>query len=244
VDIDLLNEQRSQRDFDPEKTLSLLRENCEQGLLKEDVQAPQVFLLSNFELQHHDFLRLHETLERDLPEHRRDALLYAMLNINLEIIETKKEKLKSKTVSYASFSAAGAWVPIPGLSVAVDVGLIACFAQQYKTGFGLDTPSLQRLAESAGAPLNDLTSVVRSPLNLSDINAEFISNLRSQTGSFASSIIAEEALRLTPLPQLYKAYNRTEKALLDFLNMLAEDAQNVFKIALCAIKPSVSTTGK
>ncbi|CAF86991.1 unnamed protein product, partial [Tetraodon nigroviridis] len=32
VDNDLLNAQRSQRDFDPEKTLSRIRENCEQAL--------------------------------------------------------------------------------------------------------------------------------------------------------------------------------------------------------------------
>uniref|UniRef100_H2SP50 IRG-type G domain-containing protein n=1 Tax=Takifugu rubripes TaxID=31033 RepID=H2SP50_TAKRU len=64
VDNDLQNAQRSQRNFDADQTLALIRENCEEG-----VQAPQVFLLSNFELRRHDFHRLHATLERELPEH-------------------------------------------------------------------------------------------------------------------------------------------------------------------------------
>ncbi|CAF90115.1 unnamed protein product [Tetraodon nigroviridis] len=95
VDNDLLNAQRSQRDFDPEQTLSHIRENCEQGLLNAGVQA-QVFLLSSFELQRYDFHRLHETLERELPEHKKDVLLVAMPNISLEIIEKKKKAFKSK----------------------------------------------------------------------------------------------------------------------------------------------------
>uniref|UniRef100_H3C674 IRG-type G domain-containing protein n=1 Tax=Tetraodon nigroviridis TaxID=99883 RepID=H3C674_TETNG len=162
VDNDLQNAQRSQRDFDANQTLSLIRENCEQGLLKEGVQAPQVFLLSNFELQRHDFHHLHETLERELPDHKKNVLLFAMPNVSLEIIEKKKEAFSSKIPHYAFVSAACAAVPVPGLSVAVDGSLIAGVVQQYKTGFGLDIPSLQRLANSTGVSLEALTSVVRS----------------------------------------------------------------------------------
>ncbi|TWW71574.1 T-cell-specific guanine nucleotide triphosphate-binding protein 1 [Takifugu flavidus] len=110
VDNDLQNAQRSQRNFDAEQTLALIRENCKEGLLKEGVQAPQVFLLSNFELRRHDFHRLHATLERELPEHKRDALLFAMPNMSLEIIEKKKEAFKSKIPHYAFVSAACAAV--------------------------------------------------------------------------------------------------------------------------------------
>ncbi|CAF92499.1 unnamed protein product, partial [Tetraodon nigroviridis] len=152
VDNDLQNAQRSQRDFDANQTLSLIRENCKQGLLKEGVQAPQVFLLSNFELQRHDFHRLHETLERELPDHKKNVLLFAMPNVSLEIIEKKKEAFSSKIPHYAFVSAACAAVPVPGLSVAVDGSLIAGVVQQYKTGFGLDIPSLQRLANSTDFP--------------------------------------------------------------------------------------------
>lgn len=204
------------------------------GLLKEGVQFPQVFLLSNFELQHHDFHRLHESLERELPEHKKDALRFSFLKMNLEIIEKKKDEFKSKVSTYAYMSAAGAAVPVPGISFVADTGLLARFTQQCKIGFGLDRPSLQRLSESIGVPLEDLTSVVRSPLSLNEINSESISKTLSQTASFARSVIEEEALRLVPFAQSQKAYNKTEKVMLDFLDKLAEDAQNVFEMALSA----------
>uniref|UniRef100_A0A674PFZ5 Interferon-inducible GTPase 5-like n=1 Tax=Takifugu rubripes TaxID=31033 RepID=A0A674PFZ5_TAKRU len=213
------------------------------GLLKEGVQAPQVFLLSNFELRRHDFHRLHATLERELPEHKRDALLFAMPNMSLEIIEKKKEAFKSKIPHYAFVSAACAAVPLPGLSVAVDGALIAGVVQQYKTGFGLDGPSLQRLADSTGVLLEDLTSVVRSPLSLNTIDKAFILKLLLQSAAVAGLMLAEEGLKFIPLFGTLVAatlsYKVTEKALLDFLHMLAEDAQNVFKRALRGMNSSV-----
>uniref|UniRef100_H3CBA3 IRG-type G domain-containing protein n=1 Tax=Tetraodon nigroviridis TaxID=99883 RepID=H3CBA3_TETNG len=224
VDNDLLNAQRSQRDFDPEQTLSHIRENCEQGLLNAGVQA-QVFLLSSFELQRYDFHRLHETLERELPEHKKDVLLVAMPNISLEIIEKKKKAFKSK----ALVSAAGAVVPVPGLSVAVDVGLIARVVQQYKTGFGLDRPSLQRLADTTGVQLTDLTSVIRSPLGLKNINAQFIMKTLIHSASVASLMVAEFFGTMIA-GTLSCAV--TQNALQDFLKMLTEDAQNVVEKVL------------
>uniref|UniRef100_H3C7G9 IRG-type G domain-containing protein n=1 Tax=Tetraodon nigroviridis TaxID=99883 RepID=H3C7G9_TETNG len=235
VDNDLLNAQRSQRDFDPEKTLSRIRDNCKKGLLNAGVQA-QVFVLSNFELQRYDFHLLHETLERELPEHKRNVLLVAMPNISLEIIEKKKEAFKSKIPLWAFVSAAGAVVPVPGLSVAVDLSLIVGLVQQYKTSFGLDTPSLQRLADTTGVQLTDLTSVIRSPLSLDNINAQLITQTLNQTASVAGLMAAEEGLRFFPIFGTMIAGSLScaviYKALSDFLEMLTDDAQYVFEKAL------------
>uniref|UniRef100_A0A674ME82 Interferon-inducible GTPase 5-like n=1 Tax=Takifugu rubripes TaxID=31033 RepID=A0A674ME82_TAKRU len=243
VDNDLQNAQRSQRNFDVWSGNDDDVISWDTGLLKEGVQAPQVFLLSNFELRRHDFHCLHATLERELPEHKRDALLFAMPNMSLEIIEKKKEAFKSKIPQYAFVSAACAAVPVPGLSVAVDGALIAGVVQQYKTGFALDGPSLQRLADSTGVPLEDLTSVVRSPLSLNTIDKTFILKFLLQSAAVAGSMLAEEGLKFIPLFGTLVAstlsYKVTEKALLDFLHMLAEDAQNVFKRALCCMNSSV-----
>ncbi|XP_056880927.1 interferon-inducible GTPase 5-like [Takifugu flavidus] len=172
VDIDLQNAQRSQRNFDAEQTLALIRENCKEGLLKEGVQAPQVFLLSNFELQRHDFHRPHATLERELPEHKRDALLVSLANMSLKIIKKKKEAFKSKIPHYAFVSAACAAVPLPGLSAAVDADLIAGVVQQYKTGFGLDRPSLQQLVAITGVPLRKKTADYKKALHFQCLYSE------------------------------------------------------------------------
>uniref|UniRef100_H3C7G8 IRG-type G domain-containing protein n=1 Tax=Tetraodon nigroviridis TaxID=99883 RepID=H3C7G8_TETNG len=235
VDNDLQSEQRYQRDFDPEKTLSLIRENCKRGLLNAGLQA-QVFLLSSFELQRYDFHLLYETLEREFPEHQRDVLLVAMSNISLEINGKKKEAFKSKIPYWALVSSVGALVPVPGLSVAVDLSLIAGLVQQYKTGFGLGRPSLQRLADTTGVQLTDLTSVIRSPLGLNIIDAELIVKALSELASVAGLMAAEEGLRFIPIFGTMIAgtlsYAATYNALSDFLKMLTEDAQNVFEKAL------------
>ncbi|XP_067471361.1 interferon-gamma-inducible GTPase 10-like [Thunnus thynnus] len=75
IDNDLRNEERSQREFNAERTLAQIRENCIQGLQKQGVEAPQVFLVSSFDLHLYDFHLLEETLERELPAHKRNALL-------------------------------------------------------------------------------------------------------------------------------------------------------------------------
>ncbi|KAK2899282.1 hypothetical protein Q8A73_012411 [Channa argus] len=115
------------------------------SLEQQRIESPQVFLLSSFELQKHDFLLLHKTLERELPEHKRYALLMAMPSINLEIIKKKKEAFQAEIKYYATLSAAVAGVPVPGLSVSVDTVLLVGVVTRYVVGFGLDIPSLQRL---------------------------------------------------------------------------------------------------
>ncbi|XP_056915176.1 interferon-inducible GTPase 5-like isoform X1 [Takifugu flavidus] len=232
VDNDLQNAQRSQRNFDAEQTLALIRENCEEGLLNEGVQAPQVFLLSNFELRAHDFHRLHATLERELPEHKRDALLVSLANMSLGDHEKKKEAFKSKIPHYAFVSAACAAVTLPGLSAAaVDADLIAGVVQQYKTGFGLDQPSLQRLVAITGVPLVDLT-IISSPLTLDNINTDLVLNLMSQSSAISSLTETRESYSFIPLFGILVArklsYEITERALHNFLDMLTEDAQDVY----------------
>ncbi|XP_027132180.1 interferon-inducible GTPase 5-like [Larimichthys crocea] len=125
-----------------EQTLAQIRENCIQGLQEQKIASPQVFLISSFDLHLYDFHLLEETLERELPEHKRNALLFAMPNISLEIINKKKMAFQDKIQYYAFISGVGAAVPVPGLSVDVDVALLVDAVSQYVFGIGFDTPSL------------------------------------------------------------------------------------------------------
>uniref|UniRef100_A0A3P8RWR0 IRG-type G domain-containing protein n=1 Tax=Amphiprion percula TaxID=161767 RepID=A0A3P8RWR0_AMPPE len=79
IDHNIQDEKRSKKtSFNGEKTLKCRREDCIQGLLKLGIEAPQVFLVSSFELHLYDFSLLHETLERELPDHKKNALLYSV----------------------------------------------------------------------------------------------------------------------------------------------------------------------
>lgn len=207
------------------------------------MKSPQVFLLSNFDLQKHDFHRLHETLESELPEHKKSALLLAMPNISLDIIDKKKEVFRAQIKYYAFLSAAGAVVPLPGLSLAVDGGLLAGLVLQYKVGFGLDRESLKRLSDSTGVSFEELYSVIRSPIALNKISVEFILKLLCQSANTAALMVAEQGFSFIPifgsLVAATLSYKVTENALHNFLEMLAEDAHRVFKRALGGFNTSV-----
>ncbi|KAM6923223.1 interferon-gamma-inducible GTPase 10-like isoform 2-T2 [Lycodopsis pacificus] len=76
IDHNVRDEERRQKSaFNEEKTLNRIRENCIQG-----VNSQQVFLVSSVELHLYDFRLLEETLRKELPAHKRHALLLAIPN--------------------------------------------------------------------------------------------------------------------------------------------------------------------
>ncbi|XP_067381038.1 interferon-inducible GTPase 5-like, partial [Channa argus] len=206
------------------------------GLEQQRIESPQVFLLSSFELQKHDFLLLHKTLERELPEHKRYALLMAMPSINLEIIKKKKEAFQAEIKYYATLSAAVAGVPVPGLSVSVDTVLLVGVVTRYVVGFGLDIPSLQRLGNSNGVSFKDLIAVIMSPLAATTITAGLVLSLLGECAGITTMVAAEEWCRWIPVLGIPVAMSlsfiATYKGLEFFLDMLADDAHRVFKRAL------------
>ncbi|XP_070776335.1 interferon-inducible GTPase 5-like [Enoplosus armatus] len=236
IDHNLRDEKESQREFNEERTLAQIRENCIQGLEKQGVKSPQVFLVSSRRLHLYDFKRLEETLERELPAHKRDALLFAMPNINLEIINKKKKALQAGIKYRAFVSAAIASAPVAGLSFAADVTMLADAVLMYQVTFGLDCKSLQNLAHSASVPLDDLIAVMTSPLAGKEISKELIVKLLALSAGEVTLMAAEEGSRFIPLFGIPIAMSfsflSTYRVLNTFLDMLAEDAQRVFKRAL------------
>ncbi|XP_006809328.1 interferon-inducible GTPase 5-like [Neolamprologus brichardi] len=235
IDNDIQAERRK-RDFSAEGTLTKIRANCIQGLQRQGVESPQVFLVSSFQLHLYDFSLLHETLERELPEHKRDALLFVMPNINLEIINKKKEAFQSKIKYYSILSAGVAGVPVPGLSVAVDLGLMVAVVSKYVAGFGLGKSSLERLAASSGVPYTDLSAVIKSKLSAAKTTKDLILKLLVSAADIVTSMAVEEATRWIPVfgivASMSLSFITTYKALNYFLNELADDAQKVFTKAL------------
>ncbi|XP_053191175.1 interferon-inducible GTPase 5-like [Scomber japonicus] len=236
IDNDVRSVKRSQREFNEETTLAQIREYCIKGLQKQGFESPQVFLVSSFDLHLYDFYLLEENLERELPAHKRDVLLLSLPNVSLEIINKKKEALQAKIKYYATLSAVVGAVPVPGMSSAVDIGMIVGVVTQYKVVFGLDIPSLERLAQTTGVPLDDLRAVMISPLAAKKITADLVMKLLSQCITTASLMAVEEWSRFIPIFGIPAAmcisFACTYKILNTFLNMLAIDAQRVFTKAL------------
>lgn len=192
--------------------------------------------MSSFELHLYDFPLLHETLERELPEHKRNALLLAMPNVSMEIINKKKKAFQAQIKYVAFLSAFGAAAPVPGLSATVDAALLTSEVTQYVVGFGLDKPSLQALSDTTNVPLNELIALIVSPVAARKITADLILKLIGKSATTVLLMAAEEGSRFIPLfgipAAMVLSFTTTYNVLNMFLNMLAEDAQRVFKRAL------------
>ncbi|XP_068607949.1 interferon-inducible GTPase 5-like [Brachionichthys hirsutus] len=231
VDNDLQAMKRSKKGLSEAETLDQIRRNCTEGLENEGAASPKVFLVSRFDLHLYDFPLLQQTLEEELPEHKRDVLLFAMPNISLEVINKKKKVFQDQISVYAFVSACGAVAPLPGASVALDLTLLVMITGLYKAAFGLDEGSLARLADDAGLPVADLKSVLTSPLSLERITPDLISELLYQRTNTAALLAAEEGSEFIPIIGTAVAttlsYQVTRNALQTFLDMLSEDAQKV-----------------
>lgn len=198
--------------------------------------SPKVFLMSSFDLHLYDFPLLQNTLEKELPAHKRDVLLFAMPNINMDIINKKKEAFQAKIKYYSAGSAMAAGVQIPFLSFNVDLTILVNAIEDYVIGFGLDDLSLLRLSSTSGVSLDELLAVLKSPLAAKTITKDLVLKVLSHLTGTAALMAAEEGSRFLPVFGIPLAMSlsfvTTYRALSFFLNMLADDAQRVFKKAL------------
>ncbi|XP_073704208.1 interferon-inducible GTPase 5-like [Garra rufa] len=225
-----INAEKRKKNFDQKKTLDTIRENCENGLRKADIEDPVVFLISSFELGKYDFDLLQERMEQELPQHKRRVLMLALPNITLEINEKKKKVLQENILKVALLSALVATVPVPGLSVAVDLVIVTVEIEKYYSTFGLDDPSLQKLCESSGKTIEEFKSLMKSPLR-GGINPASVLSL---VGA-ASLVVAENTVEyfVSVIPLLGSlvagglSYMTVSTMLWRALNDIAEDAKNV-----------------
>ncbi|KAL2084252.1 hypothetical protein ACEWY4_019770 [Coilia grayii] len=159
VDNDINAESR-RRDFSQERLLSKIREDCRRNL--KCVGNPKVFLISSFYLQAYDFTGLIDTLRRDLPEKKKHALIQSLPVYSRDALVRKKKHFQKMIWLQAFCSCAGAILPIPGLTLAVDYGIVTSFFSKAFRSFGLDENSLHRMALRVNMDQENLKSALRS----------------------------------------------------------------------------------
>ncbi|XP_061115891.1 interferon-inducible GTPase 5-like [Conger conger] len=229
-----IHAEKRKKDFDEDKTLSIIREDCMKGLLENGVASPTVFLISSFELQLYDFPKLQETMEKELPEHKQRVLLLSLPNITLDINKKKKEALQANIWKVSLLSGAVAAIPIPGLSVVVDVGILVKELSSYYQAFGLDDESLKNLSDKTNVPLEELKAVLTSPLN-KEISGDVVIKLLTKFAGAGVMLLEYWASTIPVFGSMAAAgisYSTTHRMLTSCLNELAEDAQKVLMRAL------------
>ncbi|KAI2647802.1 Interferon-inducible GTPase 5 [Labeo rohita] len=229
--IDLsIDAERRKKNFDLKKTLNTIRENCEHGLRKIGIEDPVVFLISGWKLGKYDLNALQERMEKELPEHKRHVLMLALPNITLEINERKKKALEKNIKKVAILSACAAAVPLPGLSIAVDLAIIAAEIKRYCNTFGLDKQSLVKLCERYGKRIETVEDQIKSAWYKGICTGTIITILR-EVSFLATEETVESVVRFVPFLGSVVAgamsFWAVSSTLKSALNDIAEDARNV-----------------
>ncbi|XP_048010218.1 interferon-inducible GTPase 5-like [Megalobrama amblycephala] len=228
IDNDIRAEEKK-KGFDEQKVLSIIREDCQKNL--KELGDPKVFLMSSFDLDKYDFEIFQNTLEAELPIHKRSALLQAWPLCSTASLE-KKIKFFEGMIWAASLASAGiAVVPVPGLSAACDASMVLLFLTRCYYAFGLDDGSLSRLSEKVNKPL--LEHLAKSKF-ASAIREKTIARLQVSAALVAVSSIEYYASLLPGVGSVAAAgisFGTTYFLLREGLNELANIAREIRKDA-------------
>ncbi|GCB68523.1 hypothetical protein scyTo_0015227 [Scyliorhinus torazame] len=234
IDNDLNSMRNVTRKFTEEEELAKIRNDCVSKLNMAGIPTPNVFLISNFHLNLYDFNLLNESLEDDLPNVKKSVYILALPTLNLEIIEKKRNELKERIWMMATLSGVMGAVPVPGVSLGCDIGIVIKKIILFRKCMGLDDASLQRLANIVGKPVEDLKVVVKTPL-AGKITPGIIEKMQWGYAALAISAV-EITLDFIPVVgSLFGAgssFVMTYKLLSFALDELAENARRVVTAAL------------
>ena len=132
---------RRLRSFNEKAMLMEIRRDCAENLGDLLSNEEHIFLISNHDLDKWDFVRLTQAILDSLTRYQRESLTLslgeAITRSSTEIFQRKVNVLKARVWKVAAVSAAAAIVPLPGISVAVDAGLILSELSLYRSQLGL-----------------------------------------------------------------------------------------------------------
>ncbi|XP_073458027.1 interferon-inducible GTPase 5-like isoform X2 [Aquarana catesbeiana] len=236
VDSDLhASKIRRYTSYDEENVLREIRNDCIKCLNYGGIQDPKVFLISSLDFNKYDFNQMQETLEKELPSQKRHVFMLCLPNISLRILEKKRKALRKQIWKWATLSCAVATFPIPGLSVACDIGILVTEMTKYRDAFGLDQRSLQKLANRFNKDVKELKSVIRSPIVVKEINKQLVTTLLTRSAAGAVALV-EYLISTIPVIGTVVAggmsFGTTYLMLYYFLKYIAEDAVRVLLKAL------------
>ncbi|KAL7981065.1 hypothetical protein Chor_005299 [Crotalus horridus] len=223
--------ERRKRTFNLEQTLENIRNYCEDSFKKATKLSARVFLVSNLYAHMYDFPLLQERIATELPDHKKHILTLAVHIFSENELMKKKELMKAYIKKIAWVSCACGAVPLPGLSIACDVGILIDALRHFCQVFGLDDRSLRFVALQMGKEFEELRSAIKKTPLANTINTELVFSLLMKSSLWVTVSVVELALDVIPvLGSLFggaSSYLVTCHFLNSFLDDAVEDAQNV-----------------
>lgn len=172
VDIDLENEKRSKpRTFDREKTLEKMRGYTMKTFRENNMDVPQIFLISTYNLSDYDFPVLMDTLIKDIPAQKRYNFMLSLPKITEAAIDRKHKAMQQFIWLEAFKNEALATIPALDILRDNDVEKLREKLNNYRQLFGVDDESLEFVAKDFQVPVEQLKEILKSP-HLLKINRE------------------------------------------------------------------------
>ena len=137
IDLDVQNESRRKRSFNEDAMLEKIRCDCLKNLGNLMTSERDIFLISNHDRDKWDFDRLTMATLDALPTLQQESLILSLGQVTRSVFERKVNVLKRRVWMAAAASAAVALVPVPGLSVGVDIALLLHEVTFYRKQLGL-----------------------------------------------------------------------------------------------------------
>nr|XP_028566685.1 interferon-inducible GTPase 5-like [Podarcis muralis] len=233
VDAELEAARQSQPSgFSEVVALQKIREACVQDLQAERVKAPKVFLISSVVASKYDFPLLGESLSETQGVQKSHSFILATPNISHRILEKKKAAMVEHMWLVSAVACGQQAVPIPALSIACNVDLLAKTLQGYCVSFGLDDSSLRKAAEHTGQPLEQLKALVKSPLAVA-ITEEQVVELLMEAASKALKLPRD----LVPVAEVGPSFTVVYNMLKIFVDEAVADAHRVLLKVFMSHRP-------
>lgn len=234
----IVTSERGKKVYNEDVMLQRVRKNCCSSLEKAGMGKTRVFLYSSFDLNAYDFTELKKAVVSDLSDTQKQLFLLSLPNTSEDSINEKREVLRVSIECMAVISAATAVIPVPGLSLACDLVLIASNILAMRKILGLDDGSLRKLSQRVGKSQDDLRRDTEHAWVFGEIKREQVMLLLQRSKVAAALTVAELVLDFVPIlgsvfgePTLYGV---TCRMLTNLLEEMVETAKIVLRNAEAA----------
>ncbi|XP_051867242.1 interferon-inducible GTPase 5-like [Pristis pectinata] len=219
---DTVRAESRRKGYNQEQMLQRVREQCISSLKAAAIKEPRVFLYSAFDLDQYDFPKLKEIVVSHLSE---------------AAIDSKRDALRGFIQIVAVLSGVISANPVPGLSLACDLPVIASGILIIRQTLGLDDRSLGKLAQRVGTSVAELRRGTEHDWVFGEITREQVI-LLLQRSTVAALTAVELVLDFVPiLGSIFGAttsFGVTFAMLNNSLNEMVETAEIVLRNAKAA----------
>jgi len=148
VRVDISNNRKAHpKTHKEDDVLRDIRKNTRKHLKENGCKNVPVFLIDSYKLNKFEFNELERRLIEDFPKLKKAALVLSLKATSKEMISLKVAELRSRMWKAAALSGAVGAIPVPGVPLAMDIGIVTAESKFYRTQLNLDETSLKRHAE-------------------------------------------------------------------------------------------------